>query len=137
MELQVDSNTKFKDLQKKFSKAYPFLKIEFYKKPHAEKELSEKKDIIEIDKTISNEAKFFKPATLKINEDRTVAEIEKEFFNKFGIAMQVSRKQSNNVWIETSRTDYMTLKRQNEKGREMSLVLQDNKEYENQGLDTE
>ena len=85
----------------------------------------------------SNEAKFFKPATLKINEDRTVAEIEKEFFNKFGIAMQVSRKQSNNVWIETSRTDYMTLKRQNEKGREMSLVLQDNKEYENQGLDTE
>jgi hypothetical protein len=137
MKLQINNTTKFKDLQKKFSQAYPFLKIEFYKKPHGEKELSQKKDIIPIDQTIRKESKLFKPETLDINQDRTVAEIENEFFKKFGIALQVSRKQSGNLWIETSRTDYMTLQRQNEEGEDMNRQVLAHKQYENIRTNTE
>jgi hypothetical protein len=51
-----------------------------------------------------------------------VAELEKEFFEKFGIAMQVSRK-SGKIWIETSKTDDRTLKAQNLLGKMSSMPV--------------
>ncbi len=63
--------------------------------------------------------KSFQPGDIDINRHRTVAAFEKEFYEKFGIAMQVSGK-SGKIWIETSRTDDRTLKAQNQLGKTMS-----------------
>ena len=119
MKLQIGAETRFKDVQEKFAEVYPFLKVEFYKEKYAEMEVSAKKDRISPDKIISDQGKSFKADSLDINNDRTVAEFEKEFYEKFGIAMQVSRK-SGNIWIETSKTDDRTLKVQNQMGETMS-----------------
>lgn len=119
MQLQIGTDTRFKDVQKKFTEVYPFLKVEFYKQHYSEMKVSAVKDRISPDKIISELSKSFKPEVVDINGHRTVAELEKEFYEKFGIAMQVSRK-SGNIWIETSKTDDRTLIVQNEMGESMS-----------------
>ena len=119
MKLQIDAGTKIREVQKKFTEIYPFLKVEFYKEPYFEKEVSTIKDRISPDKIISEQGKFFKAESVDINRHRTVAALEKEFYEKFGITMQVSRK-SGNIWIETSKTDDKTLKAQNQIGKTMN-----------------
>ena len=118
MKLQIKPGTKFSDLQSKFSEMHPFLKVEFYKEKYSENEVSTK-DRMDADKVISEQSKSFKPESLDIDKARTVAEVEKEFYDKYGISMQVSRK-SGSMWIETSKTDDRTLEAQNDLGKTMS-----------------
>lgn len=116
MKLQINKKTKIKDLQKIFSDAYPYLKIEFYNKPHREKELSSVKDRISPGKIIGELDNFKGRDSINISKDRTVADMEAEFYDKFGIAVQVSRR-TGDLWIETSLTDYRTLGMQNQQGK--------------------
>lgn len=119
MKLQISAEATFRDVQKKFIEVYPFLKVEFYNEKYSEMNVSAIEDRISLDKIISEVVKSFKPEVVDINIHRTVAEFEREFYEKFGIVMQVSRK-SGNIWIETSKTDGRTLKMQNEMGVTMS-----------------
>lgn len=119
MKLAIDEHTTIKEVQKEFTEVYPFLKIEFYKKPHEEKELSDKKYRLAPDKVLSKEGNAFKSAKIDIDKSKTVADLEKEMYEKLGVAMQVSRK-SGNIWLETSFTDDRTLELQNEQGEVMS-----------------
>mgnify|MGYP001088076428 CR=1 FL=1 len=119
MKFQIDNDTKIIDVQKRFNEVYPFLKVEFYKRGYSEKKVSAFKDRISPDKIISAEVKSFQPGNIDINRHRTVSALEKEFYEKFGITMQVSRK-SGKMWIETSKTDDRTLKAQNQLGKTMS-----------------
>ena len=125
MKLQFNRKTKIKDLQKIFSDAYPHLKIEFYKKPHREKELSSMKDRISSDEIISELDNFKGRGSVSIAENRTVADVEAEFYHKSGIAVQVSRR-TGDLWIETSLTDYRTLGMQNQQGKMASSINEDN-----------
>jgi len=115
MKMHIKSETTVADLQNEFKKVYPFLKIEFYGKPHAEKKLSAKKDKIISVKRISELGKSFKEGSVDISKHRTVAQLEKDFYKKFGVALQVLRR-SQNTWIETSFTDNRTLEMQNTGG---------------------
>lgn len=118
MEIKIGDDTKFNEVQDKFAKVFPYLKVEFYKEKYSENEVSTK-DRISSDKIISDQAKSFKQNKVDITSSQTVAELEKEFYEKFGITMQVSRK-SGRIWIETSKTDDRTLESQNELGKTMS-----------------
>lgn len=121
MKLQINRDTKIKDVQKEFTDVYPFLKVEFYKKPHEEKELTHKKFRLNSDKILSRESESFNQSEIDIHKNKTVAELEKEVYEKLGIAMQVSRR-SGNIWLETSSTDDRTLEMQNEQGQAMSIA---------------
>jgi hypothetical protein len=121
MKLQINNDTKIIDVQKKFNEVYPFLKVEFYKRDYSEKKVSPFNDRISPDKIISAEVKSFQPGSIDINRHHTVSAVEREFYEKVGIAMQVSRK-SGKIWIETSRTDDRTLKAQNQLGKTMSCT---------------
>ena len=124
MKLSINKKTKIKDVQKIFSEIYPYLKVEFYKKPHGEKELSSVKDRISPEKIISEVGKFKSTAVIDINEGRTVADLEAEFYKKSGIALQVSRR-TGKIWIETSLTDHRSLGMQNEQGKMASTTNKD------------
>ena len=124
MKLSINKKTKIKDVQKIFSEIYPYLKVEFYKKPHGKKELSSVKDRISPEKIISEVGKFKSTSVIDINEGRTVADLEAEFYKKFGIALQVSRR-IGKIWIETSLTDHRSLGMQNEQGKMASTTNKD------------
>lgn len=116
MKLQIDKDTKVSDVQKKFAEVYPYLKIEFYKRPHSNTELSPVKDRLSPNETISKVSIYKGKKSIDINQQRTVADLEAAVEKKLGIGMQVARRMGN-IWIETSLSDSRTLGMQNEQGK--------------------
>lgn len=123
MKLQIRKTTKIKDLQKVFSDTYPYLKLDFYSRPHREMQLSAEKDKISPEEKISELGKLKEKGMIEIEDEKTVAELEAEFYEKFGIASQVSRR-AGDIWIETSLTDNRSLDMQNQYGLMTSLPIE-------------
>jgi hypothetical protein len=117
MKLKIERETLVKDLQHEFARNYEFLKIEFFRIKHVESKLSHNAQKVEPGEKITNLLRNGKTGVIDIGRSRTVAEVEADFRNKFGIYVQVYRK-SGDLWIETSKTDHWTLNGQNEEGRD-------------------
>ena len=115
MELRVDKEMKIKDIQKAFSNQYPFLKIEFFKKPHARNKLSPRTEMLNANIPVRDFAKFHYASRINIDGMRTIGEVEKDFWEMFSMSAQIFRK-SGNLWIETSLTDGWPLDKQNREG---------------------
>src|SRR5437899_740192 len=112
-ELFIEKDHSIKKIQKSFNAEYPYLKIEFFKKHHGERKSSPKEEVISPSESISNLEAFHYSGFVNINGKRTVGMVENDFWDKFGLSVQVFRK-SGNLWIETSLTDDWTLERQND-----------------------
>jgi hypothetical protein len=114
--IQMLRSRAIEDVQADFNRAYPFLRIDFFKKSNGKAlELKEK-----LNRTISlNIAGATQEGDLNIHDSMTVGELEDTFRRRFGTTVQVSRK-SGNIWLETTMTDKWTLKQQNDHGRELS-----------------
>jgi hypothetical protein len=104
------------EVQADFNNAFPFLKIEIYKK---KKDSSKIKEHLKKSMTLYN-AGITSEGILRIPDTMTVGDLENIFLEKFGANVQVSRK-SGTVWLETTMTDKWTLQQQNEHGRELSI----------------
>ena len=118
MIIEINKNRAIADLQYDFSRLYPFLKLDFYKNTSGKLGSIVKH---KLNKTmLLNIAGNQKEGDLEITDFMSVGELEKTFQNRFGMAVQVSRK-SGTIWLETTMTDNWTLKQQNEHGRELSL----------------
>ena len=107
MKLEITKETSVSDVQEKFSQQYPALKLEFYK------EKSE--DGINKEDALAETIHFKKSASISIDKDRSVADLEKDFRTNTGVTAQVFR-QSGNIWLQTTRTDEWTLEQQNTQG---------------------
>ncbi len=117
--LFIINNRQISEIQNEFNLFFPYLKIEFFKLPHKIGVGSHKKLIFEKDKFISDCRTSKNEGFLLINDEVKVLDVEQQFFNEFGLSIQVFRK-SGKVWLETSATDHWTLKAQNTEGAELS-----------------
>ncbi|MEI7735294.1 MAG: hypothetical protein WCI49_07485 [Ferruginibacter sp.] len=115
MYINIKADTRISDIKKQFSDVYPFLKIEFFKRPHPKHKLSAEMDRIIADRQISTLTKKITDAQIDIDGKRTVLMVEQDFWELFGLSVQVFRK-AMNMWIETSFTDSWTLESQNSEG---------------------
>ena len=115
MKLKITPHTTIKEVQDAFSKVYPALRIEFYKKAHSENIVTPEKYKINSEGAGALQTIFSKKAVIDINKNKTVAEFEKDFFQTFEVAAQVFRR-SENIWLQTSKTDDWTLEKQNAQG---------------------
>lgn len=118
MKLHVDDKRAISSIQEEFNAVFPFLKIEFFKKPHETGEASPLDEMLPTDSTLGKWRTIHNEGDLVITAETTVDEVESAFQDKFGISAQVFRK-SGEVWLETSATDSWTLKEQNEQGEFM------------------
>lgn len=115
--LKVKKNRSIGELQEDFNTAFPFLKIEFYKKANGKAVLNNNQHL---NKSVSlGKAGVSNEGTLKVADTMTVGELEHIFKEQFGADIQVSRK-SGSLWLETTMTDNWTLLQQNEHGKELS-----------------
>ncbi len=121
MKLIINNDTVISEVQEKFSAYYPYLKIDFYKTSKEQSALFEVSDQIKPHEKFSKFQSFSEPVEIDISPERTVMQVENDFYDQCGIVMQVSRK-SGHIWIQTSRTDYRTLQMQNESGEAMSAM---------------
>ena len=130
----IDESQTIESVQKKFNSAFPFLKIEFFKDSHTIGSGSKKKRMYESGTIkLINLNKNFKRGRISIEANRTVANLETDFQNQFGLNIQVFRK-SGKVWLETSVTDSWTLDEQNKEGLRFSKEIKIEKEDFNDQL---
>lgn len=113
--LGINQGMRLRDIQKDFNAIYPYLKLEFFRKPHPEKKLSPKAEKINPEESVKKISRIYDHHNINIESSRTVADLEQEFWDSFGLSAQVFRK-SGNLWIETSLTDNWTLDKQNKIG---------------------
>lgn len=130
----IDESQTIESVQKKFNSVFPFLKIEFFKDSHTIGSGSKKKRMYESGTIkLINLNKNFKRGRISIEANRTVANLETDFQNQFGLNIQVFRK-SGKVWLETSVTDSWTLDEQNKEGLRFSKEIKIEKEDFNDQL---
>lgn len=124
MKLKIDDNKKISVIQKEFNEAFPYLKLEFFEHPHAKGTGSPKKQMKNPMLTLEECRKKHTAGNLIITESQSVGQVEKSFYDIFGLPVQVFRK-SGKLWLETTITDDWTLKQQNDQGRELSSPIKD------------
>lgn len=119
MKININDSRKISVIQEEFNHTYPYLKIEFFSKPHKPGGGSAKKLVEQNSKTIGECRTIHNTGKINISPDMTVTDLEQKFNEIYGLGVQVFRK-SGNVWLETTVTDGWTLKEQNDQGESLS-----------------
>jgi hypothetical protein len=119
MHIEINDNTTLREVQQVFSNYYPFLKIDFFSKRHKKYEASEEVNLIDPDILIGDIKGTHIAGILEIRPLYKVADVEKEFQQRFGLSVQVCRKEKDR-WEQTTGMDDFTLKDLNEFGKESS-----------------
>lgn len=119
MKISINDHRKIYAIQEDFNKLFPYLKIEFFAKPHTSGGQSSKKYMKSSSKTLGECRTIHNKGSISISPEMTVDELERRFMDVYGLSVQVFRK-SGKVWLETSVTDGWTLAKQNAQGEELS-----------------
>jgi hypothetical protein len=116
MILQIHDNLHVSDVQERFSKCFPYLKIEFYRRAHHIGAETLQEFMVDANKRIGEIRRNTNAGCMEIKSWFTVSRIEKDFKELFGLNVQVFRNE-NNEWIQTSKTDNRSLLQQTEMAR--------------------
>jgi hypothetical protein len=124
MNIHISDDVTIKGIQKEFSSLFPYLKLEFFSRPHQTGKGSEKKYMETEDALLKDFRLVHSEGDLIIEGDMTVSNLEDLFKIHFGLYVQVFRR-SGKLWLETTATDSWTLSVQNEQGAELSNDYKD------------
>ena len=114
--MEVRKEMKIADINSAFSQLYPHLKLGFYKKEHDHFEGSEPKFEYGQDATLGSINPEMAEGKIPHFGEMSVDEFEQKWQDLFGLHVQVFRK-SGEVWLQTSKTDFWTLNKQEEKAK--------------------
>jgi len=117
MELIIDENLSLKEIQQSFTATFPYLKIEFYETNNNLFEVSVKKNPLDKNLILKNIRSLESFGALSISPEEKVVDVERNFFEIYGLNVQIFRR-SANLWLQTTATDNWTLEHQNEIGKE-------------------
>lgn len=115
MNIQITDETSLLSVQNSFPEAFPFLQIRFYRNPsRSSNQLPENERIAET--TIIREIKHIHASgVVEVYPFSKVASIEKEFLERFGLAVRILKKDKDG-WQYITASDEHTLKELNEMG---------------------
>ena len=119
MILTIHHDDTLEHVQRIFNSEFPFLKLEFFSRPHDRGKPSERQFLINSRSTVQSCNPQITERTLSIPTAMTVQELEQTFQQQLGLNVQVFRK-SGRVWLETTATDNWSLFKQNMEGQELS-----------------
>lgn len=114
--MKIYNAKQLKNLQTEFNQVFPYLKIEFFSKPHEDGNGSNEADILDSELTIGEVRDSNINGFIPMDGKIPVGIFEKLFQNNFGLYVQVYRK-SHGKWLQTWVTDVWTLEEQNNRGR--------------------
>ena len=127
--MTIKDSFQLKDIQEQFNAKFPYLKIEFYKNPHAKGGGSPIREQLSPNLVLSEVRIIHAEGELSIHANQKISTLEQAFLDQYGLSVQVFRR-SANLWLQTSKTDHWTLKEANIKG-EHSVELTQDKIYPN------
>lgn len=120
MIIDITDKVAISDVQDKFSTIFPFLKIEFFERPHHWYDKSPVEKAYPVTKTLGEIRKQHPHGRLEFFSWYSTEEFEQAFRKKFSLNAQIFRLQGNS-WLQTADTDKLSLKEQNEIGRNETL----------------
>lgn len=121
MKININDNRKIFTIQEEFNTLFPYLKIEFFSKPHKVGGASGKKLIKHNSKTLGECRTIHNNGEITITPSLTVSDLEQRFQDVYGLNVQIFRK-SGKVWLETTVTDGWSLDEQNKQGEALSII---------------
>ncbi|MFL5754096.1 MAG: hypothetical protein ACJ76F_11860 [Bacteroidia bacterium] len=121
MKITINDKRKIFAIQEEFNQLFPYLKLEFFSKPHKAGGGSAKKYVKSNSETLGECRTIHKSGKITITPNMTVSDLEQGFGEVYGLGVQVFRK-SGKVWLETTVTDAWTLEEQNRQGEDLSKV---------------
>jgi len=121
MEIIINDSKYISEIQEEFQKSFPYLKIEFFKHKQDTGSSLAKPRPISGKMTLGMIRNSHDEAVLNIAGSRSVAEVERDFQDKFGLCAEILRK-SGRMWIETTLTHHWSLLRQNFEGQQMCCI---------------
>lgn len=119
MQLTINDDRKLFAIQEEFTAQFPYLKLEFFSKPHKVGAPSSKKIMKHPSSTIGECRVIHNSGTLTLTPNITVSDLEQTFADVYGLSVQIFRK-SGRVWLETTVTDGWSLEKQNDQGKMLS-----------------
>ena len=120
MKIAINDHRKIFAIQEEFNSVFPYLKLEFFSKPHQSQGATEKQFIKHPSKLLGECRTVNNDGYITITPHMTVDSLEQNFRDIYGLGVQVFRK-SGNLWLETIDTDGLTLEEQNTIGEEFKI----------------
>lgn len=109
------------DVQQKFRLHFSHLRPEFYKKLHHTDEGSPRKEQFLHNITLSELMVPDQGVQIALDPDMPTGRFEQHFESEFGLHIQIFRLQRG-VWLQTTSTDHLSLKEQNQRGLDADQV---------------
>ena len=119
MKIAINDHRKIYAIQEEFNGIFPYLKLEFFSKPHKNGGASPKTLVKHNNGTLGECRTVHHKGDLTIIPEMTVSDLEQNFGDVYGLGVQVFRK-SGKSWLETTVTDNWTLAEQNKQGEDLS-----------------
>jgi hypothetical protein len=115
MNISIKPNHSLNFIKSEFEKRYPFLKLEFFTEFSDQVEDACFRKILSSNDVAGHICGYYHESFI-ITSKHTARDMEELFKENFCLEAQVFRKQKEN-WIETKRTDFLSLETLNEMGR--------------------
>lgn len=119
MKIAINDHRKIFAIQEEFNTTFPYLKLEFFSKPHKPGGASPKTLIKNNSITLGECRTVHHKGDITIIPEMTVFDLEQNLSDVYGLGVQVFRK-SGKTWLETTVTDNWTLAEQNKQGEDLS-----------------
>jgi hypothetical protein len=113
MHIHIHDQTSVKEIQDVFAVYYPFLRLNFYKKPHKHFEANPEKERLSENIVIADIIHTHIDSVLEMMPDQRIDAVEEEFLKRFGLSIQILKKEKG-AWVQTTGLDSYSLKEVNE-----------------------
>jgi hypothetical protein len=114
MFLHIDDTMTIEEVQDRFQECFPLLKLEFFSEGHKRFAASDKRFQYRGNRRLGQIRSNHYKGVLEIKSWYTVAKVEKQLKDLFGLYAQVFRSAPDGRWVQTSFSDDLTLKDQND-----------------------
>jgi hypothetical protein len=108
MIIEIDDTQKVTDIQDRFASCFPTLKLEFCRKKHGWEDMCPEREFFDGNTRLSSIRKSHEPGIIEIKSWSKVGEVEKEFYQKFGMSVQICY-QCGQRWIQSGKSDNLTI----------------------------
>lgn len=115
----IQQDFDIRTVREHFAELYPYLRINFFRNKNNSQMINSQSIVFKDNVKLKEINPGFSRGAIEISDDMSILELENEFFRRFGLSVQLSRK-SGNLWLDTAKTNQWTLKVQNEHGEAIS-----------------
>lgn len=113
MNLHISDNLTIEDLQERFNKCYPFLKISFFSRMQKSYKPANNSELINEKKSVGEVRRLHVNDIMQIKSWFTIGSVEDELKDRFGLNVRIFRwSNKRNSWEPTSASEELVMNQQ-------------------------